>query len=89
MADVHNQTMSPTAAGRGLDEGHVHGVDVGALLAVHLDGHEALVQELRDALRLEGLPLHDVAPVAGGVAGGEKDGPVQLLGALKRLLPPR
>jgi hypothetical protein len=40
-------------------------VDVGALLAIHLDVHEELVHHAGDALVLERLVRHHVAPVAG------------------------
>ena len=69
--DRHGPTA---AAGRRLDKGHVGGVHVGAFLPVHLDRHEAVVQQLGDGRVLEALALHDVAPVAGRVADREKDG---------------
>ena len=56
-----------------LDGVHVDRVDVGALLPVDLDAHEVLVHIGGHGLVLEGLPLHDVAPVAGGVADGQQD----------------
>ena len=40
-------------------------------------------------LALKGLPLHDVAPVAGGVADREEDQLVLAASLLKRLLTPR
>jgi hypothetical protein len=58
---------------QGLHGGHVDRVHVGALLPVHLDGDEILVELARDLRILEGLLLHDVAPVAGGVAHREED----------------
>ncbi len=55
----------PAAAARHrLDGLHVEGVHIGALLAVDLHAHEALVHQLGRARILEGLPLHHVAPVA-------------------------
>ncbi len=68
---------------------HVDLVDVGALLAVDLDRHEVLVEELRDLRVLERLALHHVAPVAGGVADREEDRPVLAARALERLRAPR
>ena len=57
-----------------LHGGHVDGVEVGALLAVDLDGHE-VSGELGGRLGiLEALVGHDVAPVAAGVADGDEDG---------------
>ncbi len=61
------------AAGHHLNGLHVDVVDVGPLLAVDLDRDEVPVQRFGDALRLERLVLHDVAPVAGRVADREKD----------------
>ena len=75
-------------AGQGLHGVHVDGVEVGPLLAVDLDGHEVRVEVGRRGLVLERLALHDVAPVAGRVADGEEDGPVELAGAGQRLLTP-
>ena len=70
----HEDRERPAAAaGHHLADGHVHRVDVGPLLAVHLDADEGRVQCARGLLVLERLPLHDVAPVAGGVADGEED----------------
>ena len=62
------------AAGGGLDERHVDAVHVGALFAVHLDGHVIAIHQRGDLFVLEALALHDVAPVAGGVADGKEDG---------------
>ena len=68
---------------------HVDVVHVGALLAVHLDRDEVVVQEARDLLVLERLALHDVAPVARRVADGEKDGLFLPPRLLERLVSPR
>ena len=61
------------AAGGGLNVGHVGEVDVGALFAVDFDGDEVVIDVSGDFLVLEGFAFHDVAPVAGGVAGGEEE----------------
>jgi hypothetical protein len=68
---------------------HVDRVEVGSLLAVHLDRHEAVVEHRGGGLVLEGLALHDVAPVTRGVADREKDRLVLGLRARERLLTPR
>ena len=60
-------------AGHPLDGLHVDVVDVGALLAVDLDRDEPLVHVGGGVLVLEGLALHHVAPVAGGVPDREQD----------------
>ena len=58
----------PPVAGHPLDGLHVERVDVGALLPVDLHAHELLVHQRRHLGVFEGLVLHHVAPVAGGVA---------------------
>jgi hypothetical protein len=68
---------------------HVEAVDVGSLLAVDLDAHEALVHEACGLVVLERLVLHDVAPVAGRIPDGQEDRLVLLARALERLLTPR
>ncbi len=60
-------------AGQDLGGGHVDLVEVGPLLAVHLDADELLVHQRRDLGIGERLALHDVAPVAGRVADREED----------------
>ncbi len=69
--------------------GHVDLVEVGPLLAVHLDVDEVLVHQGGGRLVLEGLPLHDVAPVTGRVPDAEQDQLVLLARPLQRLLAPR
>ena len=76
-------------AGQSDDGVHVDRVEVGPLLAVDLDVDEVLVHHRGRRLVLEGLALHDVAPVAGGVADREQDRPVLGPRALERLLAPR
>ena len=83
--DGHRPAAVP---GEGLDGGHVDGVDVGSFLAVYLYVHEVLVHHARGLIVLEGLALHDVAPVARAVADREKDGFVFLTRPLQRLLAP-
>ena len=48
----------------------VDAIEVGSLLAIHLDVHEVLVHHRRRRLVLERLVGHDVAPVTGRVADG-------------------
>ncbi len=75
-----NAERPAAAAGHHLAGGHVHGVDVGALLAVDLDADEGVVQVAGGFVVFEGFLLHHVAPVAGGVADGQEDGLVLRLG---------
>ena len=75
--------------GHGLHGVHVDRVDVRALLAVDLDAHEALVHQRGDLRVLEGLALHHVAPVAGGVADRDEDRLLLVARAAERLLAPR
>ena len=67
-------THRPTAAaGRGLDEGHVNAIDIRPLLAIDFDVYELAIHDRRHLLAFERLVRHDVAPVAGRIADGEKD----------------
>jgi hypothetical protein len=75
-------------AGEVLHGRHIDGVDVGPLLAVHLDADVVRVEVGGDLLVLERLALHDVAPVAGRVAHREEHGPSQALRIGERLLAP-
>ena len=56
-----------------LHRGHVQPVHVRTLLAVDLHRHEPAVEQCRHRIVLERLVLHDVAPVAGGIADREED----------------
>ncbi len=79
----------PAAVAREREHGlHVEPVHVGPLLAVDLDAHETLVHERRGLGVLEGLVLHDVAPVAGRVADREEDRQVVLACAREGLVAP-
>ncbi len=51
---------------------HVDVVDVGALLSIDLDGDVVFVDVPRDLHVLEGLALHDMAPVTRGVTYRQK-----------------
>ena len=86
MHQEHGQRPAAAAARQQLVRQLVEAIEVGALLAVHLDVHEALVHERRDGRVLEGLVRHDVAPVAGRVADGQQDRPALPAGA--RRAPP-
>ena len=67
---------------------HVDFVDVGSFLAVDLDADDEIVLQSGDRLVLEGFALHDVAPVAGGVADADQDGFVFGAGAGPGFLAP-
>ena len=77
------------AAGHRLDRLHVDGVDVGALLAVDLHVHEALVHDRGDRGVLERLVGHHVAPVARRVPDRQQDRLVLGPRPGERLLAPR
>ncbi len=77
------------ATGHGLHRLHVDLVHVGALLAIHLDGHEEAVHERGDLVVLERLTLHDVTPVAGRVAHREQHRPVLAPRELEGVRAPR
>ena len=67
---------------------HVDRVQIGPLLPVHLDAHEVRVEEGGGRLILERFPLHDVAPVAGGVSDAQEDGLILGSRLLHRLRSP-
>ena len=71
-----------------VQRGHVDGIDVGALLAVHLDVDEEVVHHRSGLIVLEALMRHDVAPMAGGIADREQDRLARPLGLSERLRPP-
>ena len=87
---MRNTVQRPAAgAGRGLHEGHVNLVHVRPFLAIHLDADEMFVEIFCDALALERLAFHHVAPVAGRVADAEEDRLVLRARPGERLLAPR
>ena len=73
---------------RAMHRRHVNLVEVGPFLAIDFDVDEVRVHRGGDFGVLEAFMLHHVAPVAGAVANGEKDRPVELAGLLQRLLAP-
>jgi AcrR family transcriptional regulator len=76
-------------AGRRLHRLHVHGVHVRALLAVHLDRDEVLVEVRGRRLVLERLVRHHMAPVAAAVPHAQQHGHTALARRPERVLPPR
>ena len=65
----HEDRQWPAAGtGHGLAHGHIHRVDVRALLPVYLDADEFPVQQVCHFRILKGFVSHHMAPVAGGVA---------------------
>ena len=63
-------------AGGGLHIIHIYAVDVGPLFTVNLDRNEGVVEDGGNVRVLEGLALHDMAPVAGSIANADEDEPV-------------
>lgn len=61
------------AAGELLNEFHVDAIDVGAFFTVYFDADKVFVEVGRCVGIGEGLAIHDVAPVACGVADGDED----------------
>src|SRR5262249_49730643 len=66
----------------------VNGVEIRALFAIDLDVDEQLVHQPGDAVILETLMRHDVAPVTGGLADREQDRRALWLCRRQRLRPP-
>ncbi len=75
-------------AGKRLRVGHVNLIDVGTLLAVHLDADVTCIERGGHVLVFEGFMFHDMAPVAGGVTDGEEDQLVLVLGLLEGFVVP-
>ena len=70
----HDDGQRPAAVPRHhLADGHVEVVDVGPLLAIHLDVDERIVQQTGDLFILKRLVRHHVAPVAGRIADRQED----------------
>ncbi len=67
---------------------HVDAVDIGALFAIDLYIDEVLVHKTGGDRVFKTLVGHDMAPVAGGIADGQKNGLVAVPGLLKRLFTP-
>jgi len=84
----HRQRPAALFAQR-MQRGHVVMIDVGPLLAIDLDVDEARVHYCGGVGILERFMRHHVAPVAGGVADGEKDRAVAGLRLGERLQAPR
>ena len=61
-------------AGGLLHIGHVHPVEIGPFLAIHLHGDEVAVEHRGDRQIFKRLVRHHVAPMAGRVADAEKNG---------------
>ena len=68
---------------------HVQRIDIGPLLSVHLHTHEPFVHQPSRGRIVEGLPFHDVAPVARRVAYGEQDGAILCSGPSESFGSPR
>ena len=80
----------PTAAAGGrLHERHVDAIHIRPLLAIHLHRHEPAIQNRGQFIALKRLALHDVAPVASGIADRQKNGLVFGTRFFERRLAPR
>jgi hypothetical protein len=67
---------------------HIDTVDIGALFAIDLYVDEVLVHKVGGYRVFKTLVGHDVAPMAGGIAHGQKNGSVAVPGFLKCLFAP-
>ena len=72
-----------------LADSHIHCVNVGPLLPVHLDAYKMFVELCRHLLIFKGFVGHYMTPMASGVAYAEKNGFVLAFGPRKRLVAPR
>jgi hypothetical protein len=67
---------------------HEKMIKVWPFLPVYLDANEILVHQGGRLEVFKALPLHDMAPMAGGIANAHKNWPVLLFGPQQRLLAP-
>ena len=86
----HPYIRRPAAgpAGR-LHERHAEPVHVRTFFAVHLHVYKVFIEQLGGLRILEGLPGHDVTPVAGRIPNGDKDWFVLPSRPVERLFSPR
>ena len=73
-AEEHGQRPAAAALGEQVVGGLINLIQIGALLAVHLDVDVQLVHDARGVRVLERFMSHDVAPMTGRVADGEQYG---------------
>ena len=71
-----------------LQGGHIDPVEIGSLFTIDFDADEIPVEDGGDGIVFERLPLHHVAPVAGGVPDREEHGDVPVARAFKCLFAP-
>jgi hypothetical protein len=71
-----------------LTNSHVRSVDVWSFFPVNLNADKCVVEEFGDILVFEAFFLHDVAPMACGVAYADENGLVFCFSFVKSLLTP-
>ena len=76
-------------AGQSLHRSHVDLIKIGPFLPVHLDADKIFVEKPGHLRVFKGFMSHDVAPVTGGIADGEKNRLVLLARQGKGLFSPR
>ncbi|MCG3771005.1 MAG: hypothetical protein JW384_02185 [Nitrosomonadaceae bacterium] len=79
----------PAASGHCLAHSHIEMVDIRPLLTVHFNRNKVLVQLCSNFLIFERFALHDVTPVASGIADGKEYRLILICGLDERFLPPR
>jgi hypothetical protein len=72
-----------------VDSVHIERIHIRALLSVNFDIDEFLVHQGRYTRVVKGFMLHDVAPMTGGVAYGQKYWDISFPGSSKCFLSPR
>ena len=65
----NGQWPAATAGHHGTD-GHVNGINIGPLFAIHLDTDKGVIEQSGNRFIFKRFPLHDMAPVTGGIADG-------------------
>ena len=70
---VHNNIQGPaTADVHKMSRCHILVINVRTLLTINFDRYKVPIEHFSNLPVLEGLMGHDMAPVAGGIADGEK-----------------
>ncbi len=77
-----------TRAVQSLGRRHIHLINIGPLFPIHLDRDKPLVEQCGNLRIFKGFTGHDMAPVTGGIADGEKNRFILLFGPGKGFFTP-
>ena len=86
--EEHRQRPTAGAVRQHLLRDLINLVEIGTFFAIDLDVDEQLIHQCGSPQVFEGLMGHDMTPVTGGIADGQKDGLVFLLRLAQRRFAP-